>query len=157
MKPAHWIVPLLIVLAAACGSSGDSVTDPEVNLPQGSLSARIDGTTWRASTALGATYSGNVLAFAGTNNASTLALAVGIIHGPGTYSIGQIGAPSNGLFMEGTRSWHAVSGVGTGTVTITAISATRATGTFSFTAQAVANSGASGSKAVTEGRFDLKY
>ena len=65
---------------------------------------------------------------------------------------------SNALLTESNgRSWHALSTVGNGTVTLTSISATGAAGTFAFTAPAVASSGATGSKVVTNGSFDVKF
>jgi hypothetical protein len=96
--------------------------------------------------------------FAGTDGNVTMAVAVGFIAGPGTFQIGPVGQPTNALITEASgHGWHAQSTIGSGSVTIASITATTAKGTFSFTAPAVDGTGATGTKVVTEGTFDLKF
>jgi Family of unknown function (DUF6252) len=161
MRRFFLFLPIL-ALFAACGS-GDSVTGPDDNddnpvvLAQGSLSAKIDGSTWNASTALTVTYNSGLLAFAGTDNTTTLAMAVGFINGPATFQIGPSTALSNALVNSTNGAqWHAQAGSGSGTVTITAITSNSVTGTFAFNAPASSGS-ATGTKVVTEGKFNLKF
>lgn len=157
MKTARLLFTVLLLFSVAC-SGGDDGTGPETVLPTGSMSARIDGSTWNANLAVSAGSSNGILAFSGTNGNVTMAIAVGIISGPGEFQIGPVGAVSNALITESNgRSWHASQSVGNGTVRITSVSATGATGTFSFTAPAVASSGANGSRVVTNGTFDVKF
>jgi hypothetical protein len=148
----------LTLLLAAC-STGDGPTGPDrvTELPQGSMRATIDGAAWSAATALVATYSGGVLAFAGTNNAYTIGMAVGTISGPGTFTIGSAGGTNALVNNFGGNSWHATPSNGSGTITITSISATAAVGTFTFTAPPVPGTGATGTKVVTNGSFNLKF
>lgn len=157
MKSIRLLFTVLLVFSVAC-SGGDDGTGPETTLPNGSISARIDGSTWNATLAVAANSSNGILAFSGTNGTVTMAIAVGIISGPGTFQIGPVGAISNALITESNgRSWHASQFVGNGTVTITSVSATGAAGKFSFTAPAVGSSGANGSRVVTDGTFDVKF
>jgi hypothetical protein len=157
MKSFPFLWSAVLVLAVAC-SSGDDGTGPENTPANGSMSARIDGSSWTSTLAVSAGSSGGIIAISGTNGSTTIAMAFGIANGPATFQIGPAGAISNALLMESNgRSWHALSTVGNGTVTLTSISATGAAGTFAFTAPAVASSGATGSKVVTNGSFDVRF
>ena len=146
----------VLVLTAAC-SSGDSVTGPDLTLPSGSMSARIDGTAWQATAALSVAYAGGVLAFAGSD-ASQTTVGVGLIPtGPGTCAIGP-NQPTNANVTTGAiGSWGATSGQGSGSITLTSFTQNSAKGTFEFTAPAVPNTGATGTKVVTLGTFDVKF
>jgi hypothetical protein len=145
------------VLVAACGS-GDDGTDPLATLPQGSVSARIDGSSWSANSALTASYSGTFLAFSGVDASLTgIAIAIGPISAPGTFAIGPSQPTNAVLTMAGGLTWHARTTSGSGSVTVTSLTATGATGTFSFTAPSVGTTGATGTKVVTNGAFDVTF
>jgi len=149
---------LLLAAASGCGGSDDVAGPGNVNLPQGSMSARIDGSDWKASAALTAAYSGQILAVAGTDGSFlTLGFAVAA-SAPGTYTIGPA-QPTNALLTNGTTaaSWVAVTTRGSGSITITSISATAATGTFTFNMIPDGNSGSTGNRSVTSGTFSVKY
>lgn len=137
-------------------ASGDGGTGPAQNLPQGSMSARIDGANWAASAGLAGTWSGGILSIAGTDAASqTLGFAT-FASGPGTYTIaGTVG--TNALLTIGATGtgWSAVSTRGSGTITVNSITATGAAGTFSFVL--VPATGTGSNKNITEGRFDVKF
>lgn len=150
----------LLGLSIACGSDGDGngVTDPDdIELPQGSVSARIDGTQWRASAGLTATYGNGIMAFGATDGTVTIGLAAGIISGPATFTIGPGQISNANVYHTSGSGWLASSGTGSGTVTITEISATHAKGTFSFTATPLPGTSAAGNRVVTNGVFDLKF
>ena len=145
----------VVMLLAACGSN--DATGP-VTLPQGSMSARIDGSTWTASTALTATYGNGILAAAGVD-ASLRTIGFGVVAtAPGTFTVGPTGT-ANGSLTEGSGGtiWQAVANLGNGTITITSLTPTGASGSFSFTLVANAASGATGSRTITNGSFDLRF
>lgn len=147
---------LLLVTALGCGGS-NSVTGP-VSLPQGSMSARIDGSDWNASAALTASFSGQILGIAGTDGGfTTLGFAV-VASAPGTYAIGP-GQPTNAILSTSANagSWVASTVGGSGSITITSISATAAAGTFTFNMIPSPNSGTTGNRSVTSGSFSVKY
>jgi hypothetical protein len=107
----------VLILAVAC-SAGDDGTGPENTPANGSMSARIDGSSWTSTLAVSAGSSGGIIAISGTNGSTTIAMAFGVANGPATFQIGPAGAISNALLMESNgRSWHALSTVGNGTVT----------------------------------------
>jgi hypothetical protein len=153
MYRATTLVAIVLVLAA-CGK--DSPSEPQLNL-DGSMSARIDGSSWSATSALAVAYSGGILAFAGSDATSTT-IGIGVIpDGPGTYPIGTNQPTNANLTFGAGKSWGAASTSGSGSVTITAIDANSATGTFEFTAEPVATTGATGTHVVTSGAFSVKF
>src|SRR5690606_39515449 len=152
----HGLTALLLALAlTACGKDA---TEPGV---QGNgdarMSARIDGQTWSASLALaaGGSQAGAVVAVSGSDQAQrTIAFAF-VSAGTGTYEIGP-GAPTNALFSQGSAQWQAAGGQGSGTITVTTLTAERIAGTFEFTAEP-AGGGATGTRVVTQGTFDVEF
>ena len=144
----------LLLFGAACGSD-TGPSDPT----NGTMTARIDGSSWRATVAIAATYQNGILAVAGGDPVSGGTPTVGfaaLATAPGTFTIGGTG-PANGLVTVGSSTWQAAAGTGSGSITITAISATGARGTFQFTALPVAGTPASGTRTVTEGVFDVTF
>jgi len=122
------------------------------------MSARIDGSNWTASAALAATLTNGILAVAGVDGSlRTIGFAV-TATAPGTVTIGPTSAAS-GTLTEGSAgpTWQAVANLGSGTITITSLTATTASGSFSFNLVANAASGATGSKIITNGSFDLRF
>jgi hypothetical protein len=159
------VVVLSLALAAGCSdSSGTS----GINNPSGtdgvSLTARVDGSAWSADpTTIVAGNMAGVLTFSGTNASGgsvrrTIALRL-LATAPGTYPIGPpVATASNrGTVTEGTAEWLADASTGSGSITLASLTATRATGTFSFTAEAVAGTGASGPRVVTDGTFSVTF
>ncbi len=147
----------LLLSIAACGSDTGPSDPPD--LPNGTMSARIDGSSWSATIAIFATYNNGILAIAGGDAVSGGTRTIGIgaqVTAPGTFPIGGTN-PANGLVTIGTSTWQAAAGIGSGSITITAISATGARGTFQFNALPVANTPATGTRAVTEGSFDVTF
>ncbi len=145
------------LLLSACG--GDSSTGPEdgAALENGSMSARIDGAAWTATSALAVSYEGGILAFAGSDDTQTT-VGIGLIpDGPGSYPMGPDQPTNADLTFGGGKSWGASPFLGSGSVTLTSMSEHRATGTFAFTADPVESTGAAGTKVVTEGTFDVNF
>lgn len=149
---------LLALMTAGCGSDKDP-TDPNdpgsVTLPQGSMSARIDGQSWAASAAITASWTNNLLVAAGTDGTNTVGFAV-YAPAPGTYHLNSSVGMNALLTVAGsTVGWQAVGTRGSGTLTIQSISAAGASGTFSFVV--VANDAAGSTRSITNGSFNLKF
>jgi hypothetical protein len=167
MRSARWIAPVLgLLFASACGGS-DGPTDPGAapSPPPGAsanFTARVDGQAWASAANLtnvtaiqSGTYSisGSVLSGSTSRN---ITLNLMNIPGPGTYPLGTGAGVSGGsaIYADNVGGWGTPLSGEAGTITITTLSATRIAGTFSFTADASAG-GASGTRAVTNGTFDL--
>lgn len=138
-----------------------SKSDPGTNsLSGGSMSAKVDGTTWSATLAVQATKANGVLSVAGTGSAGQINITLGTYTGPGTYTLGPAGGPSNTAIYTLTTApftAHSASGVlGSGTVTVTSDTNGRVEGTFNFDGKN--NSGpAITTKLITDGNFSAKY
>jgi hypothetical protein len=133
--------------APAGGSSG-----------KGSISARIDGVQW-SSIVTAAQYTNTGLIISGADNSNpphALGLGVAAV-APGTYQITLPNPTANASWTVGPSTWQASLIGGSGTVTITSLTSTGAAGTFSFTMVAVPNTAASGSKAITDGVFNVTF
>jgi hypothetical protein len=143
-----------LVLVAACGS--DDPTEPQDDqLANGTFTARIDGENFNATAA--AVVSSNNIISVGAGNASGKTLGFAFLStGPGTYAIpASIGTVGTHTFTG--KTWSASAIQGSGSVVLTTQSANRVAGTFSFVLQADAASGATGTRTITQGRFDLTF
>src|SRR5690606_14668206 len=118
---------------------------------------RIDGQPWSASVTLaaGGSQTGAVVAVSGSNQGQRTIGFAFVSAGTGTYEIGP-GAPTNALLTEGSAQWHAAAGQGSGTITVPTLTAERIAGTFEFTAEP-AGGGATGTRVVTQGTFDVEF
>lgn len=142
---------MLTAMMVGCGS------DPVgPGLANGSLSARIDGSSFNADVAIAATYSGGILALAGTDAQGRTVGLGGQVTAPGTFTVGPTN-PTNFSVVIGAAGWQSAITLGSGSLTVTSISATGAKGTFQFTAGPLAGTGATGNKVVTEGAFDVTF
>lgn len=145
---------LAVGAAMALGCGGDGNTGPNNGANNGSMSATVDGSGWSASNVAATRTAGFVGVGAGASDASTISFA--FPDHTGTFTVGgQDG--TNASYISGGKSWSAVFGSGgSGTITVTTLSATRVAGTFSFVAPASAG-GATGSKTITNGSFDIEF
>jgi len=148
--------PLLVVAAIGCG--GDN-TGPN-GQTNGDMTAKIDGASFTSVTTLAqrnVTNAGTIIAVSG---ADSHGLGLGFAFqdaGVGTYQIGGL-TPTNATVLDGTgKVWMASAIGGSGTLTVTALDATHVAGTFAYSAVASAQSGATGTKAVTQGVFDVNF
>ena len=148
-----------VLLVAAGGCGGDN-TGPN-GQASGDMTAKIDGASFTSVTTLAQrTASGNagtIISLSGANSSAT-GLGVAFLDaGVGSYPIGGL-TPTNATVLEaGGKVWTAGVTGGSGTLTVTALDATHVAGTFSYSAVASANTGATGTKAVTEGVFDVRF
>lgn len=158
----HPNLSVLSVLTALTACGGGGPTGPGGG--SGSMSATIDGQAWTAQSqytqsgvsqqspghfpAYGARLEGNTL--------TGITLNLTFITGPGTYPLGTAGGVAGGIasLNVGSAVWQTPLSGQAGTVTISSISNGRIAGTFAFQAVGLA-SGATGTKVVTNGQFDL--
>lgn len=147
----RWIVPLfLLVVNASCG--GDAVMNPE--LPNGSVSAVVDGEEWTATISVTGNHANSIFAVGASGDGITIGMAIPTAMGPATHVIGPSN-PANALLTEGSTTWAANTAMGSGTLVLTSLTDTNAKGTFTFTGQA---SGASpATRHVTQGTFDIDF
>lgn len=156
---------LLLVALAGCG--GDDNPAGPGGPGTGPMTASIDGQPFVAgagyATAQALPSLAGGFALSGTDPGSgsgTDAVAILIylynVGGPGTYPLGVGPSVFGGIASIGSAAggWGTPGNGADGTVTITALSPTQIAGTFSFTATASVG-GATGTKVVTEGAFDL--
>jgi hypothetical protein len=148
-------------LLLAIGGCSSDATAPAVDLPNGSMSARIDGAQWNATALVHATRHQNILSIGGGGLLGGQAVAIAItanpVTGTGTITFGP-GVNANAVVgANQTASWMASTTQGSGSFTITALDATRVTGTFAFNADAVGSSTATGTRTVTQGQFDILF
>jgi hypothetical protein len=146
-----------LALAAACG--GDS-TGPG-NTGDAAVRARVDGANWASLAASAVRANGFVGIGANAANGSTMGL--GFPDATGTYTMTTtVGLNASYGILATGELWMAVglgaqNAVGSGTVVVTELTAERVRGTFNFVAPASQGSGATGTRTVTEGTFDVRF
>lgn len=143
---------LLLMAGAACG--GDAITNSP--LPNGSVSARVDGQQWTATLSVQVNHANSILAFGASGDGITIGMAMPTATGPATHVIGP-GSPANANLTDGAVTWAATPAIGGGTITLTSLTSTRATGTFSFTAESSSGTASPATRQVTQGMFDLTF
>ena len=147
---------LVLLLAAGCGGDDDDPLDVNPN-DNGSMTARVDGAAFTAFSVAG-TFNGSVLAVSGIQISPSQGLTIGVATtAPGTFTVGTGSSGVNGIYVSGNSSWSAAGNIGSGTVIITTLSSTRAVGSFNFVMQAQAGSGATGTRTITQGAFDVRF
>ncbi len=148
------VAALALAGAAWLGCGGGDNTGPNNQTGDHTMSASVDGSSWSALNAAAARNNGFVGVGASASDLSTISFA--FPDHTGTFQVGgQDG--TNASFISGGKSWTAAFGTGgSGTITVTTLTATRVSGTFSFVAPALSG-GATGSKTVTNGSFDVEF
>ncbi len=148
------LVAGIITLGSCKKDDGDSGTPVGSN---GSISLKVDGSTWNASLAVQAVNSNGVINVTGSDsNAKQAGVTLYGISAPGTYQVGPPNAGNMLRWTEGlgqTDTYQANGVIGTGTVTVTELSDSKIKGTFSFTGYNTAQT----SKQITEGTFEANF
>ena len=163
LRPLAFVA--LFFTAAACGSSnpagGGGGGGGSTTLANGSLSGSIAGSSFSANTAIAVIYipgAPAILSVAASDSQGRLLGFALSLASTGTYSIND---SSFAIFIVdiGAQQWQADAFVagGSGTITFTTFTTNHAVGSFSFTANPVAGTGATGSKSVTGGAFNVTY
>lgn len=151
-------VATTVLLAAAAGCGGDN-TGPN-GQTNGDMTAKIDGASFTSVTTLAhrnVTNAGTIIAISGADAHGTGLGFAFVDAGAGTYPIGGL-TPTNATVLDGTgKVWTAGATGGSGTLTVTALDGTHVAGTFAYSAVASAGTGATGTKAVTQGVFDVRF
>jgi hypothetical protein len=153
----------LLISSAACASENDPTDLDDDDLTPGSMgsvTARIDGTAWTATAALGATHLGGVFGFAAHDaNGRAIVIAVEASPAPGAVAIRV--SDSSSLTLSITEAngmvWMAGGSLGTGQLNIDSFTTTSASGRFSFTAVAPPGAPNTGSKVVSDGVFNVRF
>jgi len=144
---------LLLGLVVACGS--DNTTGPGTNLPNGTFSMQVNGSSFQAISAT-VLITGNIIAI-GAGTAANEAMGMAWVDaGPRTYTVNTDVGTNGNYNAAGSGAWTASTGTGSGSITVTTRAANRVAGTFSFVMQPVSGTAASGTRTVT-GSFDLTF
>jgi len=115
---------------------------------------RSDGAEFNAISAAVIGGAGSLYSLGGGNAAGQTVGFAWVDAGAGTYPIGGATIAS---YTHMGQTWSASSSQGSGSIVVTTSTASRVAGTFSFALQADGASGATGTRTVTEGSFDLTY
>ncbi|MEZ4703258.1 MAG: DUF6252 family protein [Rhodothermales bacterium] len=149
------LVMTLLVFVAACDSNDD---EEQQQLANGFMNARIEGQSWNANVTVFAIAQGGVFGVSGAD-ASGKTIGLGGLAQLGPQTIGPT-SPANATYSETAGAtvvqWSAGIAAGSGTITVTELDGTHIAGTFSYVAEASATTGATGTKTITEGSFDIK-
>jgi hypothetical protein len=152
---------LLCALLALSACGDDDGTGPNNNA--GTVNATVGGVAFSGTLAQAATYSNGVLAIAATqstggSNVNQINITMNGVNGTGTFPLGG-SSVNQGIYTEvanfQAKIWTASLPGGTGSVQLTTLTPTRAAGTFTATLQPTTNTGATGTKSVTSGTFDV--
>ncbi|MGK0414280.1 MAG: hypothetical protein ACJA1B_002503 [Polaribacter sp.] len=150
-KLKNVILFVCLSVLISCGNS----TDDDLGLSgEGSLNAKVAGTTFTSlSATVGATVTNGIAAIQGSNSSGeVIRINISSYLGVGTYKTGDAISNLNSL-SYGTITpvafWTSTFDIGSGTIEITEDSATTVSGTFTF----LGYNGPSDRKEVTEGKF----
>lgn len=152
---------LLILFTLVAGLSLTSCKKTETTNPigsDGSISLKVDGSTWSANLSVQAVNSNGVINITGSDMSAHQA-AVTLIGatGPGTYKVGPNGVQGNMLrWTEGTgqdQTYQATFILGSGTIVVDKLTDSEISGTFEFEGFNTAQT----SKTITEGKFSAKF
>lgn len=173
------VVWCLAAIAIACGGGGGGAvstpvsptpvatpstppttptTTPVPPAPTSPVTFRVDGAVTSATSATGSLANG-ILSIGGTDTSRSTTIGFALTPtaaGVGTYPLGPLSSANAQLYVGNPAAgWQAGVGIGSGTITVSALTPTSASGTFSFSLAAVPGTGATGTKSITEGVFNV--
>lgn len=142
---------LLGTFAITSCSKDSSPTDSNSTTGAGTVSAKVNGTEWKATT-VQATWKSNVLGMVGAQiigNENQQINISGMVAAKGTYSLAPLsGSPLVATYSKGTGAGASTNTALSGTLVVSSIDASGAKGTFNFKA---------GVYSITDGSFDVKF
>jgi len=151
---------LLLAAAIMFGTASDCEKPPATPSVNSTMTANIDARSWSATTSIIGSYSNGALSLTGVSNDGVKITISALPTGPGDYVIEGVGGAGLSFLLAEQpppQTWQAYALFGSGTLHLSVLSSTRAAGTFTFTALATINTGASGTKVVTNGNFDVTF
>lgn len=150
------LTAIAVLGLTSCNKSSDDDVTPDNPLSNGSISLKVDGSSWNASLAVQAINTNGVINVTGSDsNAKQASVILYGVTEPGTYNV-QAGLQHQLRWTEGlgTNDTYMANGlVGSGSITITELSSTKVKGTFQFTGVNTAQA----SKSITEGSFEATF
>lgn len=158
MKVISRALVALLIASVACGDDEEGPLDPGNS--DGTVTASVGGVSFNATSVVAAFVDGSLVITAlqaGVGGTKSITITVNNVSGVGTYSLTAAGNTATYVETTGStsQSWLTAITQGSGSVVLTTATATRVVGTFTFTAPANTISGATGTKTVTGGSFDL--
>jgi hypothetical protein len=153
LRRFSWLAMALLTSTACGGSSSTGPTKTTTNGAK-SMSAKIDGAAWSATT-VGGGVTGGIEILVGTNG--TQSVSISFVPTAGTQTMTPTGIVI-GQVTIGSQTWQASGAAGSsGSVTVTTATATHLVGTFTFTAPVLGGSGSPATRQVTAGTFDVTF
>lgn len=140
----------------SCDKNSDDDVTPENPISNGTITLKVDGSSWNASLAVQAVNTNGVINVTGSDSDAKQASV--ILYGvtePGTYNV-QAGLQHQLRWTEGlgTNDSYIANGlIGSGSITITELSSSKVKGTFQFTGANTAQA----TKSITEGSFEATF
>lgn len=151
------MMSLAFISLTSCKKDSDDDNDSNPVLGGGTMTLKVDGTSWSASLASQAINTNGVINVTGSDSdAHQIAITLLNVTETGTYEVGSMVSQHGIRWTEGlesTDTYVANFTLGTGTITITELSATKIKGSFTGT---VANTGQA-TKKITDGSFDVSF
>ncbi len=149
------MMSLAFISLTSCKKDGDDEVDPVIG--GGTMTLKVDGTSWSASLASQAVNASGIINVTGSDSdAHQVAITLMNVSEPGTYKVGSMTSQHGIRWTEGlesTDTYIANFTIGTGTITITELTASKIKGSFAGT---VYNTGQN-TKSITEGSFDVSF
>jgi hypothetical protein len=158
MQRRLFLAMSVLLVSTACGSSSDNTTTGPTNNNNNnsarSMSAKIDGASWVATT-VGAGVTNGIAILAASNGTQTIGLS--FVPSVGTQTVTATGIVIGQLTIAGQTWQTSGNSGGSGSVTVTTATTNHLVGTFSFTAPALTTGATPATRQVTAGVFDVTF
>lgn len=151
------VLSAFILTFSSCSKTEDAVTPDNPLTSGGSITLKVNGTSWNASLAVvGINQSGVINVTGSDSNGKQASIILYNVTETGTYQLGGLGNVNQLRWTEGlgqNDSYICTQGAGSGTVTLTELSSSKVKGTFSFTGINTAQV----TKSITDGVFEATF
>lgn len=151
------LTAIAVLGLTSCDKSDDEdVTPDDPATGNGSLSLKVDGTSWNASLAVQGINANGVVTVTGSDsNAHQAQVILYGVTEPGTYNV-QAGLQHQLRWTEGlnAQDTYMANGIlGSGSIVVTELTSSKVKGTFQFTGANTAQA----TKSITEGSFEATF